>query len=53
MLKTIKKRVLKAVYNYHYHMSNYYGCCNEKARKHLFKEFELVSKLVKMDETYI
>lgn len=53
MLKNIKKHVLKAMYNYHYHMTNHYGCCNEKAEKHLYKEFELVNKLVQIEETYI
>ena len=48
MLKNIKKHVLIAVYHYHYYMTNLYGCCDEKARKHLYKEFELVNKLVKM-----
>ena len=52
MLKIIKKQVLKAMYNYHYHMTNVYGCCNAKATKHLYKEFELVNKLVKMEEAY-
>ena len=52
MLKYIKKHVLKAMYNYHYHMSNHYGCCNEKAVKHIYKEFELVDKLIQVDETY-
>lgn len=48
MLKHIKKHVLKAMYNYHYHMSNYYGCVNERGLKHIHKEFELVNKLVQM-----
>ena len=46
MLKNIKKHVLKAMYNYHYHMSNHYGCCNVKGLKHVRKEFELVNKIV-------
>lgn len=61
MLKNIKKHVLKAMYNYHYHMANYcykkvdaYGPnCNgywgDKVEKHVYKEFELVDKLVQMD----
>ena len=48
MLKNIKKHVLKAIYNYHYHMTNHYGCFNEKGLKHIHKEFELVNKLVQM-----
>lgn len=60
MLKNIKKHVLKAMYNYHYHMSNYcYGKVdaygpernaywNDKVAKHINKEFELVNKLVQM-----
>lgn len=51
MLKIIKKHALKAIYNYHYHMTNHYGCCNEKAEKHLYKEFELVNKLVQLGES--
>lgn len=51
MLKNIKKHVLKAMYNYHYHMTNHYGCFNEKGFKHINKEFELVNKLVQIEET--
>lgn len=65
MLKKFKKHVLKAMYNYHYHMSNYcYGKVdvygpennaywNDKVAKHVNKEFELVNKLVQIEETYI
>ena len=53
MLKNIKKHALKVVYDYHYHMSNHYGCCNKKGLKHISKEFELVNKLVQLEETYI
>ena len=53
MLKTIKKHVLKAMYDYHYHMTNHYGCVDEKGLKHVYKEFELVNKLVQLEETYI
>lgn len=61
MLKNIKKHVLKAMYNYHYHMSNYYYGkvdaygpeCNDywsdKVAKHINKEFELVDKLIQME----
>lgn len=61
MLKIIKKHVLKTMYNYHYHMSNYcYGKVDEygpernsywgdKVEKHVRKEFELVNKLVQME----
>lgn len=60
MLKKIKKHVLMAMYNYHYHMSNHYyrkvdayGPDNnahwgDKVAKHVNKEFELVNKLVQM-----
>jgi hypothetical protein len=48
MLKNIKEHVLKAMHNYHYHMSNYYGCFNCKGMKHISKEFELVNKLVQL-----
>ena len=65
MLKHIKKHVLKTMYNYHYHMSNYYygkvdvyGPENnqhwqDRVEKHINKEFELVNKLVQLEETYI
>lgn len=61
MLKSIKKHVLKAMYNYHYHMSNYcygkvdvYGPENNdywenKIVKHTNKEFKLVEKLVQLE----
>lgn len=53
MLKNIKKHAIKAMYNYHYHMTNHYGCANEKGLKHIHKEFELVNKLVQLEEAYI
>ena len=61
MLKNLKKHVLKAMYNYHYHMSNYYygkvdvyGPENnqhwqDRVEKHINKEFELVNKLVQLE----
>lgn len=61
MLKSTKKHVLKAMYNYHYHMSNYcygkvdaYGPENNdywenKVVKHTNKEFKLVEKLVQLE----
>jgi hypothetical protein len=52
MLKKLKKHVLKALYDYHYYMTNHYGCINEKAINHVRKEFELVNKLVQLEETY-
>lgn len=60
MLKKIKKHALKIMYDYHYHMSNYYyrkvdaygpehnDYWSEKVEKHVNKEFELVNKLVQM-----
>lgn len=60
MLKNIKKHVLKVMYKYHYHMSNYYyrkvdaygpeknAYWGEKVNKHISKEFELVNKLVQL-----
>lgn len=63
MLKFIKKHVLKAMYDYHYYMSNHcYGkvdCYgpehnaywNDKVAKHVNKEFELVNKLVQLEES--
>ena len=53
MLKNIKKHVLKAMYDYHYHMTNHYGFGDEKGLKHITKEFELVNKLVQLEEAYI
>ena len=50
MLKYIKKHVLKAVYHYHYNMTNHYGCFDEKGLKHVTKEFEMVNKLVQLEE---
>ena len=64
MLKNLMKHVYKLMYDYHYHMSNYcykkvdcYGpehndYWNDKVTKHINKEFELVSKLVQLEETY-
>lgn len=61
VLKFIKKHVLEAMYNYHYHMSNYcyrkvdaYGpehndYWGNKVVKHANKEFELVEKLVQLE----
>lgn len=61
MLKSIKKHVLKAMYNYHYHMSNYcYGKVDaygpehndyweKQVVKHADKEFKLVEKLVQLE----
>lgn len=52
MLKFIKKRVYKLLYEYHYHISNYYykkGYWNDVVVKHANKEFELVEKLVKLE----
>ena len=63
MLKIIKKHVLKLMYDYHYHMSNYcygkvdaYGPeCNgywgKQLEKHVYKEFDLVDKLIQMVES--
>lgn len=63
MLKNIKKHVLKLMYDYHYHMANYYyrkvdvygpeynGYWGNKVEKHVCKEFELVNKLVQMGES--
>lgn len=62
MLTNIKKRVLLAEYNYHYHMANYcyehvgyYGPkqdaeWEERMLKHTTKEMVLVEKLVKLEE---
>ena len=62
MLTKIKKRVLEAKYNYHYHMANYcyehvdrYGReqndkWEERTLKHTTKEMVLVEKLVKLEE---
>ena len=61
MLKNIKKHVLKLLYEYHYHMSNYYykkvdaygpennDYWESKVVKHANKEFELVEKLVQLE----
>ena len=61
MLKTIKKHVLKAIYNYHYYMSNYYyrkvdayrpeynDYWGNKVVKHANKEFEIVEKLIQLE----
>ena len=63
MLTKIKKRVLEAQYNYHYHMANYcyehvdrYGReqndkWEERMLKHTTKEMVLVEKLIKLEET--
>ncbi len=51
MLKNIKKHVLKAMYRYHYRMGNHYGFRSERGRKHLYRELELVNKLVYLEET--
>lgn len=63
MLKSIRKHVLEAMYNYHYHMSNYYygkvdaygpennDYWENKVVKHANKEFEIVEKLVQMGES--
>ena len=60
MLNSIKKHVLKLMYNYHYHMANYchgkvdnYGpehndYWEDKVMKHISKEFKLVEKLVQL-----
>ena len=62
MFTKIKKRVLEAKYNYHYHMANYcyehvdrYGRVEndkweERTLKHTNKEMKLVEKLVKLEE---
>lgn len=62
MLTKIKKRVLEAKYNYHYHMANYcyehvdrYGReqndkWEERTLKHTNKEMKLVEKLVKLED---
>ena len=62
MLTKIKKRVLEAKYNYHYHMANYcyehvdrYGrkendMWEERMLKHADKEMKLVEKLVKLED---
>ena len=62
MLTKIKKRVLEAEYNYHYHMANYcyehvdfYGRKDnakweDRMLKHASKEMKLVEKLVKLEE---
>ena len=62
MLTKIKKRVLEAMYNYHYHMANYcyehvdcYGRednakWEKRTLKHTNKEMELVEKLVRLTE---
>lgn len=61
MLKFIKKHVLKAMYNYHYHMSNY--CWKkvdeydsernyyweDKVAKHIRKELELFDKIIQLE----
>ena len=61
VLKNIKKHVLKLLYEYHYHMSNYYykkvdaygpednDYWESKVVKHANKEFELVEKLVQLE----
>ena len=62
MLTKIKKHVLEAKYNYHYHMANYcyehvdrYGR-EENAKweyrtlKHTDKEMQVVEKLIKLEE---
>jgi hypothetical protein len=63
MLKNLRKRVLEAMYNYHYHMANYcyehvdrYGReqnakWEERTCKHTDKEMKLVEKLVQLEET--
>ena len=60
MLNFIKKHVLTAMYNYHYHMANYcYGKVDEygpeyngywgdKVMKHISKECKAVEKLVQL-----
>ena len=62
MLTKIKKRVLEAKYNYHYHMANYcyehvdrYGRVEnakweERTLKHTSKEMVLVEKLINLEE---
>ena len=52
MLKSIKKHVYKLLYEYHYHISNYYyrkGYWNDKVIEHANKEFEMVEKLIKLE----
>ena len=61
MLKNIKKHVLKLLYEYHYHVSNYYykkvdaygpennDYWESKVVKHANKEFEMVEKLLKLE----
>lgn len=52
MLKFIKKHVYKLLYEYHYHVSNYYykkGKWNDKVIEHANKEFEMVEKLVALE----
>lgn len=51
MLNFIKKCVFRTLYVYHYHMTNVYGCLNEKGLAHASKEFELVNKLVQLGES--
>lgn len=48
MLNSIKKHVLKLMYEYHYHMGNHYGCVSDKGIKHISKEFKAVEKLVQL-----
>ena len=62
MLTKIKKRVLEAKYNYHYHMANYcyehvdrYGREQKdkweyRTMKHTNKEMQAVKKLIKLEE---
>lgn len=61
MLTKIEKYVLKKVYDYHYHMANYYyrkvgkyGSENnshweDKVLKHTIREMLVVEKLVKLE----
>jgi hypothetical protein len=63
MLTKIKKYVLKIMYDYHYHMTNYcyrkvdeYGPENNaywenRVMKHTIKEMVLVDKLVQLGES--
>lgn len=48
MFKKIKKCFLKALYHYHYHMTDYYGINSEKAKKHIYQEFKLVNMIAEM-----
>lgn len=63
MLKSIKKHVLKVMYDYHYHMANYcYGKVDEygpennsywedRVTKHTIREMVLVDKLAHLGES--